>query len=87
MNADQIVSSGVISKKEICHLLGLVFPDGRCDHASLGKHYFKDTVLLDLGISRDEYKSTRIFDKIKTKMIIGRLELHLISPKLRLLLG
>jgi hypothetical protein len=87
MDCDHIVKTGTISKKEICHFLGLLFPDGRCDYGTLHKHYFKDELLIDLGLSRDEYRTTRIFDRIKTKIIIGKLQLHFIKPRLRLLIN
>lgn len=83
---DHIIDTGTIGKKDICHLLGLVFPDGRCNNDSLNRLYFTDDLLIDLGLTREQYKATRIFDRVKTKIIIGRLQLHLVRPRLILLI-
>ena len=87
MDVSRIISARTISKKEICHLLGLYNQSGRFDTNKLNNQYFTDPILIELGISREQYKKTRIFDSIKTKIIIGRLRLDLIRPSLKIILN
>lgn len=84
--AFQVRQSGTISKKQLCTLLGYYYPNGRCDHFSLNTKVFDDKLLLDLGLDREKYKKTRIFNAVQTRIIIGRLKLDIISPSLKLML-
>lgn len=86
IDAHHILMSRRISKKDICLFLGLVHPSGRLGLQTLEKNYFTDDLLIELGLDRRSYKKTRIFDAVKTKIIIGRFRLDLINPKLTILL-
>ena len=87
LSADSILKSKTISKKEICYLLGLYYSDGRPAYGQLTRQYFTDPVLVDLGLTKEQFKKTRIFDSVKTKIIIGKFQLDLVAPSLKLLLN
>lgn len=86
MQVDHILESGRISKKDICNLLGLVHPGGQSNLPVLKANYFTEDLLIELNLNNDNYRKIRIFDKIQTKIIIGRLKLNFISPKLTYLI-
>lgn len=67
-------------------MLGLVYPSGRMNYEILNNEYFTDDVLVDLNIDRERLLKTRIFNKVQTKIIIGRFRLNLIKPSLSILL-
>lgn len=86
MGTDQILQYGTITKKQICSILGLVYPSGRSNYDMLNKEYFTDDLLVELNIDRSKLMKTKIFDKVQTRIIIGRFRLNLIKPSLSLLL-
>ena len=52
----------LLSKGELCDQLGLVSArSGRRYYEILNKRYFTDEILQNLGMTREQYRRTRVF--------------------------
>ena len=70
------MQSKVLSKKEIAFALGCVSPKGRVYSNKMRKYYFNDEILEELGITPEDYLSTKTFTVAQTKRIIIKHSLH-----------
>jgi len=62
----------LLSKGELCVKLGLFSArSGRKYYKTLNTHYFTDEVLLQIGMTRDRYRRTRVFNADQTTKIKG----------------
>lgn len=67
----------VLSKKEIALYFDLVTSSGMIKYKSLRDHFFTDTVLSQIEMTREEFNKTRIFTYQQTKAIIRIFEIEL----------
>lgn len=66
----------LLSKGELCDRLGLVSArSGRRYYASLTKQYFTDEILQKLGMTRDQYRRTRVFSAAQSQKLIQLFDL------------
>lgn len=61
----------LLSKGELCDRLGLVSArSGRRYYQTLHTKFFTDEILQNLGITREQYRRTRVFNAAQSKKLV-----------------
>jgi len=81
-----IVERQVISKKDLCFLLGIPRTGQKTRGRTIRGRYLTDDILTEMNCSIDYYNKIKIFDKCQTRIIIERLKLDKFYPPLAILI-
>ncbi len=65
-----------VTKKQLCHALGIVSPRGKCYYHMLRRDYLTPTLQKEIGINFDAYRNKSLFPIHIAKKILQALDLQ-----------